>query len=83
MKHIQTNLESQLSELLEKNIDAVKGYLKAAENSQNTQLKSFFIRKSNKREDFNAKLRRALFNTYNNSEKSGSFSETCTQLGWI
>lgn len=74
MEHTQTDLKSQLSEILEKNIDAVKGYLKASENSQNAQLKSFFIRKSNEREDFNAKLKRELFNAYNTSEESGSFS---------
>lgn len=47
----------KLNELLEKTYDAEKGYKKAAENTENEQLKSFFDSKASQRYDFGHELK--------------------------
>ncbi|MGO4920039.1 ferritin-like domain-containing protein [Maribacter spongiicola] len=47
----------KLNELLEKTYDAEKGYKKAAENTENDQLKSFFDSKASQRYDFGHELK--------------------------
>lgn len=47
----------KLNDLLEKTCDAEKGYRKAAENTDNANLKAFFLRKSNERTNFKSELK--------------------------
>jgi len=47
----------KLNELLEKTYDAEKGFKKAAENTENTSLKSYFESKAKQRYDFGHELK--------------------------
>ncbi|WP_430908212.1 ferritin-like domain-containing protein [Maribacter sp. 2-571] len=66
----------QLEEILEKNVDAEKGYKKAAENATDLNLKNFFERKAKDRGKFNAELRRELSSNYEEIDEDGSFAGT-------
>ncbi|WP_300026686.1 PA2169 family four-helix-bundle protein [uncultured Maribacter sp.] len=48
---------NKLNELLEKTYDAEKGFKKAAENTEHTQLKAFFETKAKQRYDFGHELK--------------------------
>ncbi|MHA7059500.1 ferritin-like domain-containing protein [Aquimarina sp. M1] len=69
-------LYDELTEILEKNIDAVKGYKKAAENTDNKDLQSYFQSKAKERSDFNAKLKREIKLAYSDFDENGSFGGT-------
>lgn len=45
-------LLDRLEEIAQKNVDAIRGYAKAAENSENEGLKSYFKRKAHERQNF-------------------------------
>ena len=62
MESYTEKLESALREILQKNEDAVKGYEKAAENSKEIGLQSYFQNKSKERLNFISSLRAALPN---------------------
>ena len=69
-------LVDQLEEILEKNIDAEKGYRKAAENCDNGSLKAFFLDRANDRKTFNRELRSAMVTSYSDFDEDGSFTGT-------
>lgn len=62
----------RLGEILEKNVDAEKGYRKAAENADSTRLRSYFERKARERKEFNDKLKSAMTLNYGAIEENGS-----------
>lgn len=64
----------KLNTLLEKTYDAEKGYKKAAENTDNNVLKSFFNRKSAQRYDFGHALKKEISNFGQEPDKGGSFT---------
>tara|TARA_R110000868_G_scaffold28633_2_gene107194 strand:+ start:53045 stop:53494 length:450 start_codon:yes stop_codon:yes gene_type:complete len=64
----------KLNNLLEKTYDAEKGYKKAAENTDNTVLKSFFTRKSEQRYNFGHSLKNELSNFGQKIDKGGSLT---------
>jgi len=69
-------LVDQLEEILEKNIDAEKGYKKAAENAKDIALKEFFERKANDRSGFNTALKSEMVVSYDEIDEDGSFTGT-------
>lgn len=64
----------ELEEIVEKNRDAVKGYSKAAENTDDAALKSYFQRKSAERREFNDSLVREIKGAYPDFDEKGSFT---------
>ncbi|MFD1062175.1 PA2169 family four-helix-bundle protein [Winogradskyella litorisediminis] len=67
------NTESKLNELLERTYDSEKGFKKAAENVENSQLKEFFNNKALERLTFRSELRKELkANGCDIKEDSGS-----------
>ncbi|GAA4232634.1 hypothetical protein GCM10022291_07850 [Postechiella marina] len=63
---------THLNNLLEKTYDAEKGYKTAAENTENTNLKAFFQRKSEERKDFGHALKAEIKLFGEEPEKGGS-----------
>ena len=62
----------KLNDLLEKNYDAEKGYMKAAENAKTTALKGFFNRKGNERKTFGHEIKSELQRFGQDPDKGGS-----------
>lgn len=62
----------KLNDLLEKTFDAEKGYKKAAENTDNLGLKSYFERKSKERYDFGHELKTEIAKFGEEPDKGGS-----------
>jgi uncharacterized protein (TIGR02284 family) len=69
-------LVDQLKEILEKNIDAKKGYAKAAENAESSGLKAYFKTKSRERMQFNEELNMELVAAYDEIQDDGSATGT-------
>lgn len=69
-------LSDQLQEILQKNVDAEKGYRKAAENAENGSLKAYFQNRANDRSTFNGELKRELVTSYNDIDDDGTFTGT-------
>ena len=67
-------VSNQLNELLEKNYDAEKGYLNAAENVDSTRLKIFFKNRASERSDFAKNLRIQILSYGQIPEDSGTFT---------
>lgn len=63
---------NKLNTLLEKTYDAEKGYKKAAENTENTVLKSFFNKKTEQRYDFGHQLKTEITSLGETIDKGGS-----------
>jgi len=76
MSTVHEEIVDRLEEILEKNIDAEKGYTKAAENAKNPGLISYFERKSSDRRHFNTELKSKLVAAYDEIEDEGSFTGT-------
>eukprot|EP01013_Petalomonas_cantuscygni_P017855 TRINITY_DN35127_c0_g1_i1.p1 TRINITY_DN35127_c0_g1~~TRINITY_DN35127_c0_g1_i1.p1 ORF type:complete len:151 (-),score=8.31 TRINITY_DN35127_c0_g1_i1:307-759(-) len=74
MKSTIDKLEDRLAGILEKNIDAQKGYRKAAENAENIYLKDYFRKKSAERLEFNMELEGALRSAYGELDVNGSLT---------
>ena len=66
------SVAEKLNDLLEKTYDAEKGYKKAAENTDNLNLRTFFVRKSNQRKDFGHALKTEIAQFGEEPEKGGS-----------
>ncbi len=66
----------QLEEILEKNRDAEKGYMKAAENADSANLKNYFEKKARDRKIFNESLKRELVTNYDEIDDDGTFGGT-------
>lgn len=73
---------NNLNALLEKTYDAEKGYKKAAENTDNVVLKSFFENKSKQRYDFGHQLKEELNSFGQKIEKRGSITGA-THRAWM
>lgn len=62
----------KLNDLLEKTYDAEKGYNKAAENTDNLGLRTFFLRKSDERKNFGHELKTEINRFGEEVDKGGS-----------
>lgn len=67
-------VSNQLNELLEKNYDAEKGYLNAAENVESTRLKIFFKNRASERSEFAKNLRTEILSYGQIPEDNGTFT---------
>ena len=65
---------NKLNELLEKTYDAEKGFKKAAENTENPQLKAFFESKAKQRYDFGHELKTEIRSFGQKIDKGGSIT---------
>lgn len=70
----KNDLLDELEEILEKNIDAVRGYTKAAEKAESPSLKRYFETKSRERQDFNRDLKAQIKASYSDFDEDGSFT---------
>ncbi|RCS28271.1 PA2169 family four-helix-bundle protein [Polaribacter sp. WD7] len=75
MKYTE-KISNKLNELLEKNYDAEKGYLNAADNVESTKLKRFFKARASERSEFAKNLRTEILAYGQIPEDSGSFKGT-------
>ncbi|NJX14871.1 ferritin-like domain-containing protein [Tamlana crocina] len=66
-------ISNKLNELLEKNYDAEKGYLNAADNVESSTLKIFFKRRATERSEFAKELRTEILRYGEDPKDSGSF----------
>jgi len=69
-------LYEEIEEILEKNKDAEKGFRKAADHTDSSALKNYFLQKAAKRKDFNTKLIGEIRTAYADFDESGSFTGT-------
>jgi len=76
MKNYSQHVGSKLNNLLEKNYDAEKGFSKAYENTKNTQLKSFFQRKAQERNEFSRELQTEIRAFGQDPKETGSATGT-------
>lgn len=67
---------NKLNDLLEKTYDAKKGFNKASENTDHSQLKNYFYRKSEERSAFGQELKAEIQTYGEDIENSGSFAGT-------
>ncbi|WP_343487312.1 PA2169 family four-helix-bundle protein [Allomuricauda sp. d1] len=65
-------LTDKLNDLLEKTYDAEKGYKKAAENADSSNLQAYFERKSKERNEFGHKIKAEIQTFGNDVDKGGS-----------
>jgi uncharacterized protein (TIGR02284 family) len=72
MKYTE-KISNKLNELLEKNYDAEKGYLNAAENVESSKLKIFFKNRASERSQFAKELRTEILSYGQIPEDDGSF----------
>ncbi|APZ46308.1 hypothetical protein BW723_08355 [Polaribacter reichenbachii] len=75
MKYTE-KISNKLNELLEKNYDAEKGYLNAAENVDSSRLKIFFKNRASERSEFAKNLRTEILSYGQIPEESGTFQGT-------
>ena len=68
----KSKLLDELGEILEKNMDAHKGYSKAAEKAESPGLKRYFEMKSKEREEFNMALKARIKSAYADFDDSPS-----------
>lgn len=73
MKYTE-EMSKNLNQLLTKNYDAEAGYKKAAEISENPQLKRFFENQAQKRYDFGHELKSEIKNFGETPDKGTSFT---------
>ena len=74
MSRTRDEILDEIEEILEKNEDARKGYEKAAENADSSELASYFREKASSRKQFNAELKRELKTAYPDYDEDGSFT---------
>lgn len=72
MKYTE-KISNKLNELLQKNYDAEKGYLNAANEVKSNKLKIFFKNRASERSDFAKNLRTEILSYGQIPEDSGSF----------
>ena len=82
MNRYTDKVGNKLNALLEKTYDAEKGYKKAAENTDNMVLKTFFNNKSKQRYDFGHQLKAELNSFGQKIEKGGSLTGA-THRAWM
>lgn len=71
MKYTE-KISNKLNELLEKNLDAEKGYLNAAENVKNDKLEIFFKNRASERSQFAKEIRLEILSHGQIPEDNGS-----------
>jgi len=69
-------ISNKLNELLIKNYDAEKGYIKAVKNVENDRLITFFTECSEDRSKFASQIRTQILNLGETPKESGSFTGT-------
>lgn len=72
----------KLNDLLEKTCDAQKGYRKASENTDDTNLKAFFLRKSNERAKFERELKSQI-GLFGEEADKGSSVQGAAHRAWM
>lgn len=72
--YTKNELLDELEEILEKNIDAERGYSKAAEKAENPAVKRYFENKSRERREFNSDLKTQIKAAYSDFDEDGSFT---------
>lgn len=82
MKDYTERIGDHLNDILEKNIDASKGFEKAVENTKNTALAGYFRTKSTERKTFITELRAELTKYGKKFEDSGSAAASLHR-GWM
>ena len=75
MKNFE-KISNKLNELLIKNYDAEKGYIKASQNVGNDRLKTFFTECSDDRGKFASQIRTQILMFGETPKESGSFTGT-------
>lgn len=75
-------MSNKLNDLLEKNYDAEKGYKKAAEKVENTELQQFFNEQAQKRYDFGHELKTEIIMAKLQIREAVQLAQ-CTVRGWI
>ena len=69
-------ISKKLNELLEKNYDAEKGYLNAADNIDSPKLKMFFKKRASERSEFAKNIRTEILSYGQIPEEDGSIKGT-------
>lgn len=72
METKREELVDKLRDILEKNVDAQKGYENAAENAAHHDLKEYFTKKSGQRREFKKELEREITAGYGTLIEDGS-----------
>ncbi|SFZ93041.1 conserved hypothetical protein [Flaviramulus basaltis] len=72
MSNYTKEIGKKLNDLLEKTYDAERGFKKAADNVDNTALKSYFKQKAQERYDFGHELKTELISYNQEVDKGGS-----------
>ncbi|MAQ75047.1 MAG: hypothetical protein CL613_01790 [Aquimarina sp.] len=83
MDIVTDKMYEELKDILEKNVDAVKGYRKAAEHTDHPGLKSYFEKKSIERSEFNAQLRDQVIATYPDFHEGGGSTKGSLHRAWM
>lgn len=73
---------NKLNDLLEKTYDAKEGFHKAAENTDHSQLKNYFQRKSQERNGFSQELK-AEINTFGEDIDEGGSVSAAAHRTWM
>lgn len=82
MKDYTEKTGDHLNDILEKNIDAQKGFEKAVENTKSGNLKSYFMDRSQERAQFVSDLRSELTHYGEKYKESGSAAAS-VHRGWM
>jgi len=82
MKDYTEKTGDHLNDILEKNIDAQKGFEKAVENTKSSNLKSYFRDRSQERAQFVSDLRSELTHYGEKYKESGSAAAS-VHRGWM
>ncbi len=81
MKYTE-KITNRLKDILEKSLDAKKGYTTAKENVSNLELKNYFDDRANERSDFAEKLQSELKTYGENPDMSTSFTADAHRI-WM
>jgi uncharacterized protein (TIGR02284 family) len=82
MKDYTEKIGNHLNDILEKNVDAQKGFDKAADNTDNQGLKTYFRERSAERKEFVSELKSELTHYGEKFKDSGSAAGSIHR-GWI
>src|SRR5690606_27424740 len=82
MQHTHEQLYHQIKKVLEKNMDAQKGYIKASEIAKHDDVKLFFKNKAYSRSLFNKELLAELNYSFDFPKIEGAFTGSL-HLAWM
>ncbi|WP_111307130.1 DUF2383 domain-containing protein [Confluentibacter sediminis] len=83
MSITKEKLYSLVKDIYERNVDAHKGFLKAAEMAKQKDIKLFFTQKAHHRGLFNDRLLSELKTAFNVPKMEGTLTETIQTPAWI